>query len=533
MQAIIMKQVNPEKTLSLELVTNELSGSFLLSSNQDSFPKISFRGVSCSSSFVADGPWIFVAIPGTKNDGHSFITDAIKNGAGAVIISDPKYSAQSVPTMLVADTRKALSKLSALICGHPSRQLNVVGITGTNGKTTTNWLIHHAFGLMSLPSIRIGTLGFAYPGEGQEIIGDTGLTTPDASTIHQVLAQGYNNSAKAAVLEVSSHALSQHRASAIEFDVAIFTNLTRDHLDFHSSIEEYKEAKWHLFELLALSKKQKKIAVINYDSEVGREFCERIEKQYPVIELISFGRHKDAKLKIINEIQTFSGSSINYLYKGSNYTADGAFIGAHNAENIAAVLGAIIGLGLPVDQFLQTLELIPPVPGRLEPVSVAPHFGIFVDYAHSPDALERVLQALRPLTKGKLSVLFGCGGDRDRGKRPLMRKVATSLADRVWVTSDNPRTENPTSIIREILEGSTSLELVKIDSEPDRRLAINKSLSELVSGDILLVAGKGHEDYQIIGSTKHHFSDAEVIRDEFALLQRTNSSGIHTKGTQG
>ncbi len=527
---MIMKQVSPEKSLSLEAVSNKVAGRLLVPKDLAISSDLSFQAVSSTSANKNITPWLFIAIPGTKNDGHKYIEDAVRNGAGAVVISDPKFASSAVPIIIVPDTREALSILSSIFWGEPSRNLQVVGITGTNGKTTTNWLLHHAFKLMGLPSIRIGTLGYAYPGGASEITGDTGLTTPDASTIHEVLSQGLKNGAKTAVLEVSSHALSQSRASAIDFDVAVFTNLTRDHLDFHSTIQDYKEAKWRLFELLAGSEKSQKVAVINYDSEVGAEFCDRIKKQFPFIKLISFGRDPKALLRITEESQTFAGSTIKYLFRGATLTANGSFIGAHNAENIAAVLGVVLGLGLPVDDFLEVLMAIPPVPGRLEPITLSPTFGVFVDYAHTPDALERVLQALRPLTIGKLSVLFGCGGDRDRGKRPLMRKVATSYADKVWVTSDNPRTEDPESIIGEILMESASAETSKIQAESDRRSAIRLALSEMKEGDVLLVAGKGHEDYQIIGSTKHHFSDPEVVREEFAHLQRLMPNGIHIEG---
>jgi UDP-N-acetylmuramoyl-L-alanyl-D-glutamate--2,6-diaminopimelate ligase len=462
-------------------------------------------------------PWIFVAIQGTKVDGHDFIEEAIRNGATLIIAMRPVVA--SVPVIVVKDTRAALSKLVSRFYGNPSDELQVIGITGTNGKTTTNWLIHYALNLIGARSVRIGTLGFALPGAAAEIEGETGLTTPDAETLQGVLRWGINNGAKGAVLEVSSHALSQHRAADLEFDVAVFTNLTRDHLDFHETEENYKEAKWRLFELLEKSKKRTRVGVINIDDAVGREFHQRALKLHGV-RVITFGRGVDATLRILLESQSFDGSRIKYSFNGANFEVEGRFIGAHNAENIAATLGALLGLGYPLSGILAAIKDLPAVPGRLEPVNLSPNFGVFVDYAHTPDALMRVLNALRPLTPGKLSVLFGCGGNRDKGKRPLMRKIATDLADRVIVTSDNPRLESPADIISDIMAGAASSELQKTITEIDRRLGIRRAIEELRKGDVLLVAGKGHEDYQIVGDVKYPFLDAAVLKEEFHHLQR-------------
>jgi UDP-N-acetylmuramoyl-L-alanyl-D-glutamate--2,6-diaminopimelate ligase len=472
---------------------------------------------SAKSNPEISEPWIFVGIQGTKVDGHDFIEDAIKNGASLIIAL--REVKASVPVIVVKDSRAALSKLVAKFYGNPSEELQIIGITGTNGKTTTNWLIHHTLNLIAARSIRIGTLGFALPGGESEILGETGLTTPDAETLQGVLRWGITNGAKCAVLEVSSHALSQHRAADLEFDVAVFTNLTRDHLDFHETEENYKEAKWRLFELLSRSKKRNRIGVINTDDATGREFYTRA-LQLSGIELITFGRGKDASLRILSESQSFDGSRIQYSFKGEIFAVEGPFIGAHNAENIAATLGVLLGLGYRLSDVLHALKNLPAVPGRLEPVNLSPKFGVFVDYAHTPDALMRVLHALRPLTPGRLLVLFGCGGNRDKGKRPLMRKIATELSDRVIVTSDNPRLESPLDIISDVMAGASGWELAKTTTEVDRRKGIKKAIEELQSGDVLLVAGKGHEDYQIVGDVKHPFLDAAVLKEEFHHLQR-------------
>lgn len=486
---------------------------------------LKFQFVSSKSDPSQRGDWLFVAIAGTKVDGHSFIEDAAKNGAKMAIVSRPIEA--SIPCRVVGDCRAALSELVTYFEGHPSSNLSVIGITGTNGKTTTNWLVHHALTLTGRRSIRIGTLGYAYPGPEGEVEGDTGLTTPDAESIQKILRAGLENGAVSAVLEVSSHALSQKRTSLLEFDIGVFTNLTRDHLDFHGTEDNYREAKWELFKRLQQSRvenpKKLGVAVINVDDETGRLFSERA-RALSGLKVITYGR-SEANIKIIGESQSFEGSTLRYNCDGEDIEISGSFIGAHNAENLAAVLGVLKGLGVALREIPQLLGKLPPVPGRLQPVRVSARFGVFVDYAHTPDALMRVLSALRPLTPGRLSVIFGCGGDRDKGKRPLMRRVATELADRVFITSDNPRTELPEEILKDIMEGVTNQEVSKINLEVDRRLSIRSALAEMTPGDVLLVAGKGHEDYQIIGSVKHPFSDAQVVTEQFNHLQRARPQG--------
>jgi UDP-N-acetylmuramoyl-L-alanyl-D-glutamate--2,6-diaminopimelate ligase len=513
-----MMPTNLRKDIPLEEIAKIISCD---QSNLKLDPRLMISGVSAKSAPNFDFPWIFVAIEGAKIDGHLFVADAIKNGARFVIAQ--KNINCDVPVLLVKDSREALSRLVAKFFGDPSKYLKVIGITGTNGKTTTNWLIHHALNRLGAPSIRIGTLGYALPGIRSELSGDTGLTTPDAETVHGILAWGLSNGAQAAVLEVSSHALAQHRASEVEFDVGIFTNLTRDHLDFHGTLDRYKEAKWELFNILSSTKQKnpskKGLAVVNIDDPIGREFCDRLNCMKG-LSYVSFGRSLDARLRILSEQQSFEGSTLVYSLDGVEFTLRGRFIGAHNAENIAAVVGALFGLGFDIDAISRVIAELPAVPGRLEPVQLSDDFGVFVDYAHTPDALMRVLIALRPLTPGRLSVLFGCGGDRDKGKRPLMRQVATELADKVFITSDNPRTESPQDILRDITLGATADESRKIKIESDRRAAIGMALRELTKGDVLLVAGKGHEDYQILGDTKHPFLDAAVVKEQFDLLPR-------------
>lgn len=444
---------------------------------------------------------IFAAVPGTNKDGHAFIPAALAGGAKAVLGSNSSQF-QNAPGIAVNDVRAAVSALSDLMCGEPSKNLAAIGITGTNGKTTTNWLVFHLLRALGWGTARLGTLGSAI--HDNAVSGE--LTTPDAPAVQQFLSQALSAGCRAAVMEVSSHALHQRRAEHVRFDVAVFTNLTRDHLDYHRSFEEYYLAKLHLFELLAQIGKGARTAVINIDDQAGAKveaYCRAI--QLPVI---AFGRGQKASLLIEDFVQSQTGSTLTLREGLKSYRLRAPFIGEHNAENIAAAFGVCRALGFKGEQVAEHLRAVPQVPGRLELVGKGGgHRAIYVDYAHTPDALERVLRALRPITPGRLVVLFGCGGDRDRGKRPQMGALARRLADTVYVTSDNPRTEDPQVIIDEILAGIEDSREIKV--EVDRRQAISQAVAQLSAGDTLLIAGKGHEDYQVIGTTKHHFSDVE------------------------
>ena len=424
------------------------------------------------------------------------------------------YKVRNIPAVIVENSRKALSEISAVFSQHPSKKLITVGITGTNGKTTIHWILDQAFTALDLPSIKIGTLGYSFLNDSHV----TGLTTPDAASIQELLARALSKGAKAAVLEASSHALEQERVSGLHFDVAIFTNLTRDHLDFHLTEENYREAKWKLFELLLQSEKKHKIAVVNLDSPTGIIFADRLKARAEV-DLYTYGRSENCRIQIVNQTDSFLGSVLELSFENKKIVLSSPYVGDHNAENVAAAVATIIGLGLPLSKVIQAIENFSPVPGRLEKIPLSNDFGAFVDYAHTPDALERVVKSLKPLTSGKLKVVFGCGGDRDKGKRPIMLQAALRDSDLVWVTSDNPRTENPDAIVKEILVGVDPKDLDRINVTVDRRAAINEALQTMSKGDVLLIAGKGHEDYQIIGTKKYPFSDQFVLREEFDLIQ--------------
>lgn len=459
--------------------------------------------LNASSKSVAPSS-LYIAIRGTKVDGHAFLQEAFENGAAAAVVSDGT-ALQGKPGVVVSDTRCAYSRLGSLFAGDPSRALKVVGITGTNGKTTIHWLVFHALQALGTPAMRIGTIGFEAPGISEEGV----LTTPDPPQQHQLMLRGYNAGGRALTIEVSSHALHQHRADDIAFDVGVFTNLTRDHLDYHQTMENYFLAKRALFDLIANGIKSTKGAVINYDDEYGLRYAAYAEELG--LRLITYGKHAHAAIRIDKFTQNVSGSTIELEYKGARHRASYRAIGMHNAYNFCAALGALLALGYDISPAVAELEKIPAVPGRLEPVGNE-RLGIYVDYAHTPDALENVLRTVKELAQHDVWVVFGCGGDRDRGKRPIMAQIAAKYANKVVVTSDNPRTEDPHAIIRDILATGTRADYV----ESDRREAICIAVREARDGDVILIAGKGHEDYQIIGTEKRHFSDQEEARKALA-----------------
>lgn len=452
----------------------------------------------------------FIAVRGQKSDGHEFIEDAFSHGACAAIVENGQVL-RGKPGLIVSNSRRSVSQLAALFSGYPSRHLKVVGITGTNGKTTINWLVYHLLNSLGWPSLRIGTLGVASE-RGLDRPGN--LTTPDPFEMQADLAWAVEHGVKGCVMEVSSHALDQHRADDVYFDVAVFTNLTRDHLDYHQSMEAYFAAKRRLFTLTAEGPKTTRAAVVNSDSEQGELL--RRELNGWGLKDFCFGYGDKSSVRIVEFEDHIGGSRLGLAFGGKDYQVKSGFMGRHNAENLAAAFACGVALGFEPSRVADELGRAPQVPGRMEAVGTS-ELAAFVDYSHTPDALERALKCLKPLIKGKLWVVFGCGGDRDRGKRPQMADVAWRLGDRVVVTSDNPRTEDPNSIIDEILSGDSGPEIKRTGIiEADRRLAIKRTVLEASAGDAILVAGKGHEDYQIIGTVKHPFSDQAEIRTALA-----------------
>jgi UDP-N-acetylmuramoyl-L-alanyl-D-glutamate--2,6-diaminopimelate ligase len=458
------------------------------------------HSVTASSSHVEPGA-LFVAIRGFSVDGHAFVSDAFARGALAAVVEDA-HALGGKPGIVVSGSRSALSRLAAAFHGDPSTRMRVVGITGTNGKTTTNWIVYQLLHHMGEGALRIGTLGSEYLGGNRR---DGGLTSPDPLSIHSLLAEAERAGARSCVMETSSHALDQSRLDDVEFDVGVFTNLTRDHLDYHQTFENYFAAKRKLFTLLSRGAKGTKAAVVNIDDPHGLKLMGELR----ALGLYdwSFGSSDNAAIRIssIREVGTGMVFSLHVRDSSEIFDVNAPFIGRHNAENVVAAFASCMALGYRPEAILKALPLIAQVPGRLERVGTSGP-RVFVDYAHTPDALERALIAVRPSTEGKLWVVFGCGGDRDRGKRPEMGAISARVADEVVVTSDNPRTEVPEKIIEDILASGVQARVVDVD----RRAAIGAAISQAAPGDTIVIAGKGHEDYQIIGKEKLPFSDQEV-----------------------
>jgi UDP-N-acetylmuramoyl-L-alanyl-D-glutamate--2,6-diaminopimelate ligase len=447
------------------------------------------------------GNTLFVAIRGEKSDGHQFVDQAIEQGA-SVIVAEREISSPRATCLVVDDSRRALADLSAAFYGMPARKLKMAAVTGTNGKTTTTFLIKH---ICEKAGLRCGLLGTV-----QYEIGDRILpairTTPEALDIQDLLAQIVNAGGHAAAMEVSSHALAQERTRGLEWDVAIFTNLTQDHLDFHRTMENYFEAKAKLFQGLPSQPKKKASAVINIDDRYGEKLIGRIAGKIPVV---TYGLGLHADFRASNYRTEFAGTSYQLDARGRSYLVRVPLIGRFNVANSMAALAAATLMGVNLRNAILSLSRSPQVPGRLELVPAKRQFQIFVDYAHTDDALRNVLKTLRELKPRKLIVVFGCGGDRDRKKRPLMGRVADELADHAIITSDNPRKENPEAIINEVEKGFRSTHYEKI---VERAEAIRHAVAMAQPRDLVLIAGKGHEKYQEFADHTVPFDDIQVAR---------------------
>jgi UDP-N-acetylmuramoyl-L-alanyl-D-glutamate--2,6-diaminopimelate ligase len=458
-------------------------------------PDLEISGVQEDSRLVRPGD-LFVARLGTKTDGKMFIQDATQRGAVAVVTPHPLPDSP-LPQIVLNDACAA-SILANLFHGRPSKAMRVLAVTGTNGKTTTAYLMRH---LLNKVDQRCGMIGTVELDDGQQIT-QSEMTTPGAIEMAQLISRMKQNGCRACATEVSSHALHQGRAAGIFFAGAGFTNLTGDHLDYHGSMENYAEAKASLFASL----QPDAVAAINCDDPWADRMIEHCAAR-----LIRFSSSNNprADYRASDVVVSAQGTRFALRTPEGKCPVSMNLIGRHNIENAlcaASLVGEVFHL-LP-EQISQGLHDAAGAPGRLETVRCGQSFAVLVDYAHTDDALKNVLTALRPLTKGKLRVCFGCGGDRDRTKRPRMARVASELADCIYITSDNPRTEEPTSILNEIAAGLDAREKLAL-IETDRRAAIEQALSDAEAEDVVLIAGKGHEDYQIIGTTRHHFDDVE------------------------
>jgi UDP-N-acetylmuramyl-tripeptide synthetase len=456
-------------------------------------PDIEIAEVREDSRAVKPGD-LFVAVKGQTVDGHKFVEAAAKQGAAALIVEE-EVSCET-PVVRVKSTRTALAQVAANRWGRPADRLKLVGVTGTNGKTTTAFLAEALTG-----GGVIGTVVYRYQGHEKP----APFTTPGPLELHALFAEMLAAGCSAVAMECSSHALALGRLEGVAFDVAAFTNLTQDHLDFHGTMEAYRDAKALLFKEHLRGR-----AVVNLDAEYGPYMAQLAAGT------IGVSATKDADVKVVEVRHSLEGIDARVATPVGEVRLRSPLIGAFNLENLLVGVGIGVGLGLDAAAIGERLSSVKGVPGRLE--RVAAPFGVFVDYAHTPDALIRVMAAVRPLTKGRLIVVFGCGGDRDRTKRPKMGRAVSEMADLPVVTSDNPRTEEPSSILEMIVAG---MEKKPFLVEVDRRKAIGAAMREARPGDAVIIAGKGHEDYQIVGKVKHHFDDREEAR---AALQKVANS---------
>jgi UDP-N-acetylmuramoyl-L-alanyl-D-glutamate--2,6-diaminopimelate ligase len=449
---------------------------------------------------------LFLAYPGEHYDGRRFIDRAIGAGAVAVLWDSRGFKwnpAWKLPNLGVPELRAHLGDIASHFHGHPSRRLWIAGVTGTNGKTSCAHWIAQSLSRLGRKTAVMGTIGSGFPGALDPVLN----TTPDAVTLQAQLADFRVRGAEACAMEVSSHGIEQGRVSGVEFDVALFTNLSRDHLDYHKTIEDYAAAKAKLFHWPQL-----KHAIVNLDDRFGQELARSIDRSR--VNVLGYGLGRGEIAGHRPDLST-RGLKLEITTPWGAAELDSPMIGGFNASNLLGVLGVLITSDVPLQDAVQALSRVEPVPGRMQMVREPGAPLVVVDYAHTPDALEKVLETLRSTlsNEGKLHCVFGCGGDRDPGKRPLMGEVATRLADRVVITSDNPRSENPRAIIDEILAGAHP----KYAIEEDRATAILQAVSGAAPQDVVLLAGKGHETYQEIGGRRLPFDDAEVARE---ILQR-------------
>ena len=484
-------------TIRLGAIADALRDAGLLTTTTGTLPAQA-AAITEDSRAVARGS-IFVAVRGTAGDGHDFLPAAASAGAVSAIVEDAAYT--GMPSLVVRDSRAAAAIAAAVAYGHPARELRLVAVTGTNGKTTTTALLRAVLDEESAPSASVGTLGVLVGAGGEPSPGGGGLTTPGPVELQRVLRALAGAGVRTVAMEVSSHSLDQRRVSGIQFEAAVFTNLTRDHLDYHGTMEEYFLAKAKLISYLAPGG----VAVVNADESAW-------EALPPAPRKFSYGLRGDLRVsKLVRH--SLAGAEFDLTSEGVSHRVELPLVGEFNVENAAAAAAAALQLGVPLRLVASRLSAAPQVPGRLEILARDP--AIIRDYAHTPDALERLLGALKPMCAGRLIVVFGCGGDRDKGKRPLMGAIASAQADVAIVTSDNPRTEDPESIIDDIVAGMTVGEYERIE---DRRAAIERAIEVADSSDVIVIAGKGHETYQEVAGVKTPFDDREVAAELLAAL---------------
>ena len=487
---------------SLADVVSALASADLIVDRRGDLPTTA-QGITDDSRLVRPGS-VFIAVRGMERDGHDYLEMARAAGAVAAVVESPERIPEGLPAVVVRDGRRAAPLAAAAAYGWPARFLQIVGVTGTNGKTTTVNMLRHVLDGRDVRSASIGTLGVLVGSGGEPVEGGGGLTTPGPVELQRLLRSLVDARIGKVAMEVSSHSLHQNRVEGVQFDVVVFTNLTRDHLDYHRTMEEYFHAKARLLDYL----KPHGTVVTNLDEKAWSAlrterrrlaFSERVMSAEVHAEHVQFGpRGSEWTLALANE----------------RVPVQLPLIGDFNVMNALGAAAAAYALGAPTSQIAARLSSLPQVPGRLELISESP--AVLRDYAHTPDALERALEAVRPFTQGRLVVVFGCGGDRDRGKRPVMGEIAQRLADLAIVTSDNPRTEDPERILDDIEAGMHGTH----ERITDRLEAIRRAVAMAAPADVVLLAGKGHETYQVRGTTKYPFDEKEIVK---SLLSTASS----------
>ncbi|MTI81412.1 MAG: UDP-N-acetylmuramoyl-L-alanyl-D-glutamate--2,6-diaminopimelate ligase [Firmicutes bacterium] len=459
-------------------------------------------GIAYDSRKVQPG-FVFVAIKGYVTDGHKYISDALQRGAVA-LIAEEELLQDDIPMVKVEDSRMALAKAADKFYNHPSQRITITGVTGTNGKTTTTHLVANIYKAAGNKTGLVGTI--------QNLVGGKEVpatnTTPESLDLQQLLDGMEKSGVTHAAMEVSSHALALNRTYAVDFDAAVFTNLSQDHLDFHSNMDDYAAAKAKLFATAPL-------AIVNVDDDRGEEMVKASNGT-----VVTYGLNKNADVSAKDVLVTARGVSFITTGKFGEHNLNLKLTGKFNVYNALAAFTLGMAQGFDAETVITALEGVNGVAGRFELVDLGQPFGVVVDYAHTPDGLKNILETARQVTENRLISVFGCGGDRDRTKRPIMGELGTTLSDHAVITSDNPRTENPNSIIKDILEG------VKKSADwqqkhtviEGRRDAINHAIKDAQPGDVVVIAGKGHETYQVIGTTKYDFDDREVAAN--ALKER-------------
>lgn len=459
--------------------------------------EVEIKGITYDSREVKPGD-LFVCVPGFKVDGHDFAAQAWEKGAAALVTE--RELELDIPQVTVENTRRVMSFLASNFYGQPQNRLNVIGVTGTNGKTTTTHLIKAILEANGQPTALMGTL-YGLVGNYRENLHHT---TPEAMDILRFFRRAADDGASHLVMEVSSHALDLDRVASISFAAAIFTNLTQDHLDYHHTIDEYRTAKLKLFRELTADKP----AIINCDDPSANFFIEAAPGP-----IITYGLNPKADVRAEQIQISLTGTRFILVYGPKKVLLNLKLVGMFSVYNALAAAGYALASGIEISVVKKALEQVTGVAGRYETVDAGQSFAVVVDYAHTPDGLENVLKTSVNIKTNRLITVFGCGGDRDRTKRPIMGEISARYSDFTVVTSDNPRTEEPLAIIEEIIPGVIKVANAAYLVEPDRRAAIYKALTMAESGDLVMIAGKGHEDYQLVGTQVLHFDDREVARE--------------------